>query len=284
MKIQWYPGHMTKARREMQQNMKLVDLVIEIIDARIPVSSRNPDIDELANGKLRLVILNKADLADPASNERWEAYFKEKGIASVLTDARNTANVRKISKKIEEVSREKVERDRKKGIQNRRIRAMVVGIPNVGKSTLINSFAGKSSAKTGNKPGVTKGTQWIRLNEQADLLDTPGMLWPKFEDETVGEHLALIGSINDEIVDQTELALVLIRSLEEIKSGFLSERCEYTAENTTIEILEAYGRSRGCLVRGGNVDPDRAAILLMTDYRSGKLGRYTLEQPEDKKF
>ena len=198
MNVQWYPGHMTKARRMMEEDIRLVDLVIEILDARAPLSSQNPDIDELGKNKSRLILLNKADLADERANQRWEEYFKEKGCFVVRTDSRSGADIKAIHRVIEKACQEKMERDRKRGILNRPVRAMVVGIPNVGKSTFINTFAGKACTKTGNRPGVTKGKQWIRLNKKVELLDTPGILWPKFEDQQVGLHLALIGSIKDD--------------------------------------------------------------------------------------
>ena len=202
MVYQWYPGHMTKARRAMQEDIKLIDLIIELVDARCPQSSRNPDIDEMGKNKARLILLNKSDLSDPAANRAWTAYFESLGFAVLEINARSGAGMKAIQGKVQEACREKIERDRKRGILNRPVRAMVAGIPNVGKSTFINSFAGKACAKTGNKPGVTKGKQWIRLNKGLELLDTPGILWPKFEDQAVGERLALIGSMNDEILNR----------------------------------------------------------------------------------
>ena len=201
MHFQWYPGHMTKAKRMMEENIKLIDLIIELVDARVPLSSRNPEIDSLGKNKFRLVLLNKSDLADERYNEAWMAYFKEKGYFVVKVNARNGNGVKQVNAAVMEVCKEKIERDRKRGILNRPVRAMVVGIPNVGKSTFINSFAGKACTKTGNKPGVTKGKQWIKLNKNVELLDTPGILWPKFEDQTVGLRLAFIGSIKDEILN-----------------------------------------------------------------------------------
>ena len=201
MNYQWYPGHMTKAKRMMQENIKLIDLIIELVDARIPFSSRNPDIDELGKNKSRIVLLNKSDLADPVWNKKWAQYFESKGAHVLEINSKTGAGIKSIQGLVQEACREKIERDRKRGIVNRPVRAMVVGIPNVGKSTFINSFAGKACAKTGNKPGVTKGKQWIRLNKQVELLDTPGILWPKFEDQMVGLRLALIGSIKDEILN-----------------------------------------------------------------------------------
>ena len=214
MNVQWYPGHMTKAKRQMQEDIKLIDLIIELVDARVPLSSRNPDIDELGKNKSRLILLNKSDLADERQNEAWKTYFQAKGFYVVKVDSRNGSGMKAINNVIQEACKEKIERDRRRGIKNRPIRAMVVGIPNVGKSTFINTFAGRACAKTGNKPGVTKGKQWIRLNKNVELLDTPGILWPKFEDQAVGLRLALIGSIKEEILNTTEMAIAFIDFLK----------------------------------------------------------------------
>ena len=278
MDIQWYPGHMTKTIRQMQEDIKLVDLVIEIIDARVPVSSRNPDIDALASGKARLLILNKADLADEKENARWLRYFKDQGLVAVLTDARNRGSVKNLMPSITEACREKIERDRARGMKERPIRTMVAGIPNVGKSTFINSFSGKAMAKTGNKPGVTRGKQWIRLGGRVELLDTPGLLWPKFDDPKVGENIALIGSINDQILDQGELAVLLIRRLTSDYPGILGARYNIEETGTPVEILESIGEKRGCLKKGGVIDYDRASQILLDEFRSGMLGRITLEK------
>lgn len=279
MQLNWYPGHMTKAKRQMQEDIKLVDLVIELVDARIPYSSRNPDIDGLGKNKFRLVLLNKADLADEAYNQAWCQYLKEQGIHAVKIDSRNKAGMKQIHNVIQEVCKEKFERDRRRGILNRPVRAMVVGIPNVGKSTFINSFAGKACAKTGNKPGVTKGKQWIKLNKNVELLDTPGILWPKFEDETVGMHLAYIGSINDNIVDTTELALALIQTLVKDYPGILANRFELDESVECLEILGQIAKNRGCLKKGSEFDYTKAAGLLLDEFREGRLGRITIETP-----
>ena len=238
MNYQWYPGHMTKAKRMMQENMKLIDIMIELVDARIPVSSRNPDIDTLGKGKARLILLNKSDLADERKNDGWTEFFKKKGYYVVRMDARNKGSMKQVSAIIAEACKEKTERDLRRGIKNRPVRAMVVGIPNVGKSTFINTFAGKACAKTGNKPGVTKGKQWIRLNKNVELLDTPGILWPKFEDQSVGLRLALIGSIKDDILNIDELSLELIQILREEYPGVLKERYGMEEEGTPAEMLE----------------------------------------------
>jgi len=279
MNIQWYPGHMTKAKRMMQEDIKLIDIVIELLDARVPISSRNPDIDTLANNKYRLVLLNKSDLADERITSQWEAYFKEKGIMVVTINARNGQGMKAITAKVQEACKEKIERDRKRGIMNRPIRAMIVGIPNVGKSTFINSFARKACTKVGNKPGVTKGKQWIKINKSVELLDTPGILWPKFEDEKVGEHLAFIGSINDEILQKTELACNLITFMVEHYPGILGERYQIDEGETPSTILEGIARNRGCLLKGNELNYEKAAIILLDEFRNGKLGRISLEQP-----
>ena len=284
MNIQWYPGHMTKAKRAMKEDMKLIDLVIELVDARVPLSSRNPDIDDLGAGKARMVLLNKSDLADERQNARWAAWFEDKGIHVVKVDARNKGTLKQVQSVIQEACKEKIERDRRRGILNRPIRTMVVGIPNVGKSTFINSFAGKACAKTGNKPGVTKGNQWIRLNKTLELLDTPGILWPRFEDQQVGLKLALIGSINDQILNNDELACELIRFLKKCYPQVLAERFGLETEGKEAAvILEEIARVRACLLKGGDLDVSRAAALLLDDFRAGKLGRITLEEPENQK-
>ena len=275
MHFQWYPGHMTKAKRQMQEDIKLIDLVIELVDSRIPLSSRNPDIDELGKNKARLILLNKADLADEKQNEAWSEYFKAKGFYVVKIDARRNNGMKTIQNVILEACKEKIERDRKRGIKNRPVRAMVVGIPNVGKSTFINTFAGKACAKTGNKPGVTKGKQWIRLNKNVELLDTPGILWPKFEDQLVGLRLALIGSIKDEILN-----IDLIKILKEHYSGMLQERYEVDESQDAVKILEAVAIRRNCIQKGGEPDYSKAAALIIDEFRSGRIGKITLEFPE----
>ena len=282
MNIQWYPGHMTKAKRAMKEDIKLIDLIIEVVDARVPLASRNPDIDELGKGKARLILLNKSDLSSERYNEAWTNWFREKGYFVVKINSRSGAGIKQINGVVQEACKEKIERDRRRGIMNRPVRAMVVGIPNVGKSTFINSFAGKACAKTGNKPGVTKGNQWIRLNKTLELLDTPGILWPKFEDQRVGLLLAFIGSINDEILNKDELALELLKLLQKHYPDVLKER--YKIDETSEEnLLIQVAKVRGCLAKGGEPDYSRAAALVIDDYRSGKLGRITLEFPPVKK-
>ncbi len=281
MQYQWYPGHMTKAKRQMQEDIKLVDLVIELVDARIPISSHNPDIDTLGRQKARMVLLNKADLADEAKNKAWCDYYKKQGIFAVRLDARNRGGMKDVQSVIQDACREKIERNLKRGIINRPVRAMVAGIPNVGKSTFINSFAGKACAKTGNKPGVTKGKQWIRLNKQVELLDTPGILWPKFENQIIGMHLAYIGSIRDEIVNREELAFELLKELLERYPGLLADRFALSAAQTPLEALEQVAKNRSCLKKGGELDTEKAAAMLLEEFRSGKLGRITMEEPRD---
>ena len=283
MNIQWYPGHMTKAKRAMKEDVKLVDLVIELVDARAPLASRNPDIDSLAAGKGRVILLNKADLASEKANAAWITYFESQGFQVMKIDARAKATLKQLNALIQEACKEKIERERRRGILNRPVRAMVVGIPNVGKSTFINSFAGKAAAKTGNKPGVTKGNQWIRLNKQVELLDTPGILWPKFEDQRVGLLLAFLGSINDEILEKDELASELADYLRNITPGLLKERYGIEEDGKKpYELLDEIAAARACLTKGGVNDLTKAARLLLDEFRGGKLGRITLEMPEKK--
>ena len=287
MNYQWYPGHMTKAKRAMQEDIRLIDLIIELVDARMPLGSRNPDIDELGKNKARLillkarlVLLNKADLADPAVNREWIGWFEGQGVKALEINAQTGQGMKQIQNAVREVCSQKIERDRKRGIKNRPVRAMVAGIPNVGKSTFINSFAGKACTKTGNRPGVTKGKQWIRLNKELELLDTPGILWPKFEDQQVGMHLAFIGSMNDEIIVMEELALSLIEFLQKFYPDSLTERYACEGGLTPVQVLEAAAKRRGCIKKGGEADLARASALIMEDFRAGRLGRISLERPE----
>ena len=281
MHFQWYPGHMTKAKRMMQENIKLIDLVIELVDARLPLSSRNPDIDELGKNKARLILLNKSDLAEEKWNDAWAEYFKAKGYSVVKVNSKKGGGIKSIHGVIQEACKEKIERDRKRGILNRPVRAMVVGIPNVGKSTFINSLAGKAAAKTGNKPGVTKGKQWIRLNKNVELLDTPGILWPRFEDQAVGLKLAFIGSIKDEILNTEELAAELISFMNKRYPGVLEEKYAITVHEDPYVMLHGIAESRHCLVRGNELDTEKAAMLLLDDFRNGRLGRLTVEYPDE---
>lgn len=281
MHVQWYPGHMTKAKRMMQENIKLIDLVIELIDARIPLSSRNPEIDELAKQKSRLILLNKADLADQGYNDQWETYFKEKGFFVVKVNSKSGEGMKAIHGAIKEACREKLERDRKRGILNRPVRAMVVGIPNVGKSTFINKLAGKACTKTGNKPGITKGKQWIKLNKQVELLDTPGILWPKFEDQDIGMKLAYIGSVRDEILNIEELSAELLVFISTHYRGMLGKKYQITESEDGFQMLEEVARQRHCLLKGNELDISKASGLFLDDFRNGRIGKITLEFPEE---
>ena len=281
MDIQWYPGHMTKARRQMEEDLKLIDLIIELVDARIPFSSRNPDIRSMGGSKGRLIVLNKADLADEAANRLWLEEYRAQGAQVMLADSRSRASLRQVQPLVQEACKKKIERDRKRGIRNRPVRAMVCGIPNVGKSTFINSIAGRASAKTGNRPGVTRGKQWIRLNSSLELLDTPGILWPRFDDPASGERLAMIGSVNDNILNTEELALRLIAFLRENYPASIPERYGITFDqDTETEILRKIAEERNCLLRGGELDWAKAAGILLDDFRSAALGRISLELPE----
>lgn len=280
MNVQWYPGHMTKAKRQMQEDLKLIDLIIELVDARVPISSRNPDIDSLGQNKARLILLNKADLADERQNEAWKEYFQNRGVHVVKVDSRSGAGMKQVHAMIQEACRDKIERDKKRGIKNRPVRAMVAGIPNVGKSTFINSFAGKACTKTGNKPGVTRGKQWIRLNKNVELLDTPGILWPKFEDQKVGERLACIGSIKDDLLNMEELALILITYLKERYPGVLEKRYGVSEGGEALAVMEEIAKVRGCVKKGDELDYAKTAGIIFDDFRSGKTGRITLEWAE----
>lgn len=284
MNYQWYPGHMTKAKRQMQEDIKLIDLIIELVDARVPLSSRNPDINELGKNKARLILLNKSDLADERCTLKWQAYFEQQGFFVVKVNARSGAGLKSINGVIQEACREKIERDKRRGIKNRPVRAMVVGIPNVGKSTFINSYAGKACTKTGNKPGVTKGKQWIRLNKSLELLDTPGILWPKFEDQTVGLHLAMIGSINDEILNVEELAMEVLKYLAAWYPGILKERYGIEEETDAVKMLSAIAEVRKCVLKGNEPDYKKAASIILEEFRNGKIGRISLEQPPEVEY
>lgn len=280
MHFQWYPGHMTKARRAMQEDIKLIDVIVELVDARIPYSSKNPDIEELAKGKSRILLLNKRDMADKDVISQWIRYYEKKGYFAMAVNAKKKNELKQVHSLIQEACREKIERDRRRGILNRPIRAMIVGIPNVGKSTFINSFAGKACAKTGNKPGVTKGKQWIRLNKQVELLDTPGILWPKFEDQTVGIHLAFIGSIRDELIQSTDLALELIPFLTERYPGSLHRHYDVEESADPVTLLTELSVKRGCIQKGNEPNLEKGSFLLLDDFRNGKLGQMCVEIPQ----
>ena len=273
MQFQWYPGHMTKAKRAMQEDIKLIDVIIELVDSRVPFSSKNPDIDTLANGKSRILLMNKYDLADKAVSDKWTKYYEEKGYFVATVNSKNGRGVKAVNDVIQKACKEKIERDRKRGILNRPIRAMIVGIPNVGKSTFINSFAGKACAKTGNKPGVTKGKQWIRLNKNVELLDTPGILWPKFEDQQVGLNLAFIGSIKDELYNIYELSLLLLDYLIKNYPDAVADFYEIENSDSNNELLERIAIKRGCIKSGAEYDLDKAAKCLVDDFRNGRIGK-----------
>ena len=279
MQFQWYPGHMTKAKRAMQEDIKLIDVIIELVDSRVPFSSKNPDIDTLANGKSRILLMNKYDLADKAVSDKWTKYYEEKGYFVATVNSKNGRGVKAVNDVIQKACKEKIERDRKRGILNRPIRAMIVGIQNVGKSTFINSFAGKACAKTGNKPGVTKGKQWIRLNKNVELLDTPGILWPKFEDQQVGLNLAFIGSIKDELYNIYELSLLLLDYLIKNYPDAVADFYEIENSDSNNELLERIAIKRGCIKSGAEYDLDKAAKCLVDDFRNGRIGKISLEIP-----
>lgn len=281
MEFQWYPGHMTKAKRAMQEDLKLIDVIIELVDARVPYSSKNPDIDALANGKSRIILMNKFDLADPTYTEAWMKYYEDHGFFVTKVNSKNGTGVKAVNSIIQEACKAKIERDLKRGIKNRPIRAMIVGIPNVGKSTFINSFAKKACTKTGNKPGVTKGKQWIRLNKNVELLDTPGILWPKFDDQKVGMRLAFIGSIKDELFNIYELSILLLEYMKTKYPEAINTFYDIDAPNETIAMLIAIADKRKCLKSGGELDLDKAAKCVIDDFRAGKYGKISLELPED---
>lgn len=263
----------------MQENMQWIDLVIELVDARVPFSSRNPDIDMLAKGKARIMLLNKADLADPAANKAWTDFYRQKGFHVLEVNSRSGQGVKGINGLVAQACREKIERNKKRGIVNRPMRAMVVGIPNVGKSTFINSYAGKACTKTGNKPGVTKGKQWIRLNKDLELLDTPGILWPKFEDQRTGMLLAFIGSVNDDILIAEELAVDFIRSVQDRYGSLIRDRYGLAETGQPSDMLREIALRKHLIKKGEEPDYTRASSLLIEDFRSGRLGRMTLEWP-----
>lgn len=283
MQIQWYPGHMTKTKRMMNENLSLVDVVIELIDARIPYSSRNPDIDDLAKNKFRIIILNKSDLADDKSTSVWKEYYEAKGFRVITTNSLKGTGISLVTTAAKELMADKIKAQQARGRLFVPIRAMIAGIPNVGKSTFINKYVGKTTAKTGDKPGVTRGKQWIRIKKDMELLDTPGILWPKFEDKEVGIKLAFIGSINDDIIDLEGLATGLINLLNERFPSLVPKRYGIIIEenDTPHILLEKIGKARGFVSKGGSIDLGRTAKIILDEFRGGKLGRITLEMPED---
>ena len=282
MNIQWYPGHMTKTRRQMEQDLKQVDAVCEIMDARIPISSRNPDIDSICGNKPRMVILNRLDLADPDATARWATHFKKQGIAAVATDCKSRKGINQFTPTVRQLLHEKLERDAAKGM-TRALRIMIVGIPNVGKSTLINQISGRKGAKAENRPGVTRGKQWVTVDKDLLLMDTPGILWPKFEDPNVGMMLAYTGAVKDGVMDLEELACRLMELLWKRYPDMVRERYGVDCEEDTPgwQLLEAAGKKRGYLLARGEINTERMAKVLVDEFRGGKLGRLTLELPED---
>ena len=282
MHFQWYPGHMTKARRMMQENIKLIDLIIELVDARVPLSSRNPDIDELGKNKARLILLNKSDLASETWNDAWAAWFKSQGFHVVKINSKSGAGLKQINGVVQEACKAKIERDRKRGILNRPVRAMVVGIPNVGKSTFINKVARRKAAAAGDRPGVTRGKQWITVDQGLELLDTPGILWPRFDSQEVGELLAITGAIKAEVLDRETLAANFMLRLAKFYPDAVEQRYKFRPDPACngFELLEQAAKKRGFLISGGEYDLERMAGVLLDEYRGGKLGRITLEMPE----
>ena len=282
MNIQWYPGHMTKTRRQIEADLKQVDAVCEIVDARIPVSSRNPDIDAICGSKPRIIVLNRMDLADPNATKKWSAYFKSKGMAVIATDCKSRKGIADFTPAARIACAEKLERDAKRGM-NRPLRVMVVGIPNVGKSTLINQISGRKGAKAENRPGVTRGKQWVTVDSGLQLLDTPGILWPKFEDPEVGMMLAYTGAVKEGVIDIEELACRLMELLNKYYPQTLLDRYKVEAPEGTPgwELVEMAGRKRGYLVSGGEVNTERMSKMLLDEFRGGKLGKFTLEMPEE---
>ena len=282
MNIQWYPGHMTKTRRQIEADLKLVDAVCEIVDARIPVSSRNPDIDAICGNKPRIIVLNRMDLADSEATKRWLQYFRSKGMAAVATDCKSKKGISGFHPAVRSVLKDKLQRNAEKGM-NKPLRVMVVGIPNVGKSTLINQISGRKGAKAENRPGVTRGKQWVTVDNGLLLLDTPGILWPKFEDPEVGMMLAYTGAVKENVIDTEELAYRFMELLWKFYPDTVRNRykVDMPAETPGYALLEEAGRKRGYLLSKGEINMERMAKVLLDEYRSGKLGLFTLEMPED---
>ena len=284
MNIQWYPGHMVKAKRKIAEDLKLVDIVIELLDARIPLSSRNPEVDRIVGNKKRIIVLNKSDLADPSANKKWVNYFNKENTKVILANSISGTGLKEVLAASRLLMKEKLDKLRSKGLLVKTIRALIIGIPNVGKSTFINKLAGRSVAQTGDRPGVTKAKQWIKVSPELELLDTPGILWPKFEDERVGRYLAFTGAIKDEILDVNELAQGLLEVLahkfpEKLKARYKLE--DIPEEITPEKLMEIIGRKRGCMIAGGEIDIQRASVMLLDEFRGGKIGNITLETPEE---
>lgn len=280
--IQWFPGHMAKTKRILSENLKLVDIVIEILDARIPISSKNPDIDKLVLNKPKIVVLNKSDLADMTVSKKWEKYFKEKGQKVIFVDSLKGIGIRELNKAITELMKEKNERNKQKGRISYVVKSMVVGVPNVGKSAFINKIAGKKIAQTGDRPGVTRSKQWVKLNDKIDLLDTPGILWPKFEDMNVGLNLAFTGAIKDEVYDIIEVSCILLEKLNKLYPDLIEKRYKVTdiKDKKGYEILEEIAKKRGCIISGGEIDYTRISAIVLDEFRAGKIGKISLETPD----
>lgn len=288
MTIQWFPGHMAKARRQIEEKLKMIDIVIELLDARIPMSSRNPMIDEILASKRRVVVLNKADLADPLLTDQWVRYFDDKGLTAIAVDSQSGKNVHSIISASKRILQDKIDAQIRKGMNPRAIRGLIVGIPNVGKSTLINRLAGRSIAKTGDRPGVTKAQQWIKVGTEMELLDTPGILWPKFEDETVGLRLAATGAIKEEILNVEDVAFYAVKELLVHYEDALRERYDIDYDqpdlhnpHEIVDIMEEIGRKRGCLQSGGRIDLEKASLVILRDLRSGRLGKISFDRPDE---
>jgi ribosome biogenesis GTPase A len=283
LNIQWFPGHMNKTRRLLAENLKMVDVVIELLDARIPVSSKNPEIDNIVKNKPKIIVLNKCDLADKEISDNWKKWYNSKGYTSIFVNSINGTGIKQLKNKMRDVMKERIEKDRQRGRIFRPVKAMIVGIPNVGKSSLINKIAGRGSAVTGDKPGVTRGKQWINVNDEIQLLDTPGILWPKFEDEKVGINLAITGAIKDDILDIVGLASALFEILSESYPEHIIKRYKLeTIENKSgLEILKEAGEKRGCIASGGEIDMMRISAIVLDEFRNSKIGKITLEKPEN---
>lgn len=285
MNIQWFPGHMTKAKRKIAEDLKLVDVVIELLDARIPMSSRNPDVDQIVGGKPRIIILNKSDLADEAANRLWMKYYTASNTKVILANSIKGTGLKEATAAAKLLMKEKIDRLKAKGLLVKTIRALIIGIPNVGKSTLINKVAGRSIAQTGDRPGVTRAKQWIKISNELELLDTPGILWPKFEDELVAYNLAFTGAIKDEILDVHELALKLLERLQQDFFSNLKEKYKLEDADKELAIHDLFnliGKKRGCMIAGGEIDTKRVAVMLLDDFRGGRIGKLTLELPPEK--
>lgn len=282
MNLQWFPGHMAKTRRMISDNLNLVDVMVELLDARLPLSSRNPEIDKIAGNKPRVLVLNKSDIADSNITEQWKNYFIKKGFSVISVDSQSGKGYSAVGPAIDSVMKDIFERDRAKGIKKHSIKLMVVGIPNVGKSSFINRLAGRNAAKTGDRPGITTAKQWIRISDKYELLDTPGILWPKFEDPKIAKRIAFTGGIRDEIIDTEELACELITYLKDNYYKELTERFKLPddiSEYTSYDLLELIGRKRGCVISGGNIDTVRTASVILDDFRAAKIGKISLEKP-----